>query len=68
MRSSGVGTFAKLAAMTVPALQSILDQGGQRFRTANPQTWAEQAGLAAANRWADLRRLQDALDAGLRRD
>ena len=68
LRNSGIGTFAKLAATTAPALQSILDQGGARFRIANPQTWAEQAGLAAANRWADLRRLQDALDAGLRRD
>ena len=68
LRSSGVNTFAKLAGASIPALQAILDKGGARFRTANPQTWAEQAGLAAANRWADLRRLQDALDAGLRRD
>jgi predicted flap endonuclease-1-like 5' DNA nuclease len=68
LRSSGVNTFAKLAHTTIPALQAILDRGGQRFRTANPQTWAEQATLAVANRWADLRRLQDALDAGLRRD
>jgi predicted flap endonuclease-1-like 5' DNA nuclease len=68
LRSSGVGTFTKLAAMTTPALQGILDKGGPRFRVANPQTWAEQAALAAANRWADLRRLQDALDAGVRRD
>jgi predicted flap endonuclease-1-like 5' DNA nuclease len=68
LRSSSVGTFAKLAAMTVPSLKAILDKGGPRFRTANPQTWAEQAALAVANRWAELRRLQDALDAGLRRD
>lgn len=68
LRSSGVGSFASLAAMTRPALQAILDKGGQRFRTADPQTWAEQAALAVANRWADLRRLQDALDGGLRRD
>jgi predicted flap endonuclease-1-like 5' DNA nuclease len=67
MRSSGVGTFAKLAGMTIPALQAILDKGGPRFRVANPQTWAEQAGLAASNRWADLRKLQDELDAGVRR-
>ena len=68
LRSSGVGTFSRLAAMTVPSLQAILDKGGPRFRMANPQTWAEQAALAVANRWAELRRLQDELDAGLRRD
>jgi predicted flap endonuclease-1-like 5' DNA nuclease len=67
MRNNGVGTFAKLAGTTVAALQAILDKGGTRFRTANPATWAEQAALAAANRWADLRRLQDELDAGVRR-
>jgi predicted flap endonuclease-1-like 5' DNA nuclease len=67
LRSSGVNTFAKLAGMSIAGLQAILDKGGPRFRMANPQTWAEQAALAVANRWADLRRLQDALDAGLRR-
>lgn len=67
LRSNGVDTFAKLAAATLPTLQAILDKGGTRFRIANPQTWAEQAALAAANRWVDLRRLQDELDAGLRR-
>jgi len=67
MRSNGIGTFAKLAGTALPALQAILDKGGTRFRTANPGTWAEQAALAAANRWADLRRLQDELDAGVRR-
>jgi predicted flap endonuclease-1-like 5' DNA nuclease len=67
MRSNGVGTFARLAGMSIPALQEILDKGGTRFSVANPQTWAEQAALAAANRWADLRRLQDELDAGVRR-
>ena len=68
LRSSGVSTFAKLAGMSIAGLQAILDKGGPRFRMANPQTWAEQAALAVANRWTDLRRLQDALDAGLRRD
>ena len=68
MRRNGVDTFAKLAGMTVAALQAILDKGGPRFSLANPQTWAEQAALAAANRWADLRSLQDRLDAGVRRD
>jgi predicted flap endonuclease-1-like 5' DNA nuclease len=67
LRLNGVSSFARLAAMSVPALQAILDKGGERFRIANPQTWAEQAALAAANRWGDLRRLQDALDAGVRR-
>jgi predicted flap endonuclease-1-like 5' DNA nuclease len=67
LRSNGVNSFAKLAASPIAGLQAILDKGGARFRIANPQTWAEQAALAAANRWADLRALQGTLDAGLRR-
>jgi len=67
MRNNGVKSFAGLAGMARPAIQAILDKGGDRFRVANPETWAEQAALAAANRWADLRRLQDVLDAGVRR-
>ena len=67
LRRNGVVSFAALAAMARPAIQSILDKGGDRFRVANPETWAEQAALAAANRWADLRKLQDVLDAGVRR-
>jgi predicted flap endonuclease-1-like 5' DNA nuclease len=64
LRSNGVNSFAKLADMSAASLQAMLNVGGSRFRLANPQTWPEQAALAAANRWADLRRLQDSLDAG----
>jgi predicted flap endonuclease-1-like 5' DNA nuclease len=67
MRANGIGTFAKLAGTPASTVQASLDRGGARFRTANPGTWAEQAGLAAANRWAELRAMQDALDAGMRR-
>ena len=67
LRSNGVTTFKQLSGMSVPALRAILDKGGERFRINNPQTWAEQAGLAAANRWADLRALQDVLIDGVRR-
>jgi predicted flap endonuclease-1-like 5' DNA nuclease len=67
MRTNGIGTFAALAGTPASTVQAILDRGGARFRTANPGTWSEQAALAAANRWADLRALQVSLDAGIRR-
>jgi predicted flap endonuclease-1-like 5' DNA nuclease len=67
LRSNGVSGFGALAGMSVPALQALLDAAGPRFRTANPGTWPEQAALAAANRWADLRKLQDELIGGVRR-
>jgi predicted flap endonuclease-1-like 5' DNA nuclease len=67
LRSNGVGTFTQLAGASAAAIQAILDSAGPRFKLANPQTWAEQAALAAANRWGELRLLQDSLVAGLPR-
>jgi predicted flap endonuclease-1-like 5' DNA nuclease len=67
LRANGIGTFSQLAMAPMSALQSVLANAGSRFRTANPQTWAEQAALAAGNRWSELRRYQDQLDAGIRR-
>ena len=67
LRSNGVGTFALLAASSQAALKAILNKGGPAYDVANPETWPEQAGLAAQNRWQDLRKLQERLDAGVRR-
>ena len=67
LRSNGVGTFALLAASSQAALKAILNKGGPAYDVANPETWPEQAGLAAQNRWQDLRNLQERLDAGVRR-
>jgi hypothetical protein len=60
-------TFAQLAKATVPEMRTILDNAGPRYRIANPSTWAEQAALAADNKWAELKALQDALSAGIKK-
>jgi predicted flap endonuclease-1-like 5' DNA nuclease len=65
--NAGIKTFAQLAAATVPQMRKILDDGGSRFRIANPSTWAQQAALAADNKWAELKKLQDKLSAGLKK-
>ena len=67
LRSNGIGTFAQLAGASTAALQGILATAGPRYNLANPQTWTEQAALAAANRWSELRQLQESLAAGLPR-
>ena len=46
-------------------ITAILDKGGSRFKLANPSTWAKQSLLCAENRWAELKVLQDELDAGV---
>jgi predicted flap endonuclease-1-like 5' DNA nuclease len=64
LNSAGIKTFAQLAATDVTKLQGILTAAG--LRLADPGTWAEQAGLAAAGKMDELQKLQDALKGGRR--
>jgi predicted flap endonuclease-1-like 5' DNA nuclease len=65
--NAGVKTFAQLAKQTVPQMRKVLDDGGSRFRIANPSTWAQQAALAAENKWEELKKLQDKLSGGVKK-
>lgn len=64
-KAAGIRMFSELAQTPQSRMQEILDQGGPSFSLANPSTWARQASLAANNQWADLRQLQDDLEAGV---
>ncbi len=66
-KNAGVKTFAQVAAASVPQMRKILDDAGSRYRIANPGTWAQQAALAASNKWSELKKLQDELSAGLKK-
>jgi predicted flap endonuclease-1-like 5' DNA nuclease len=68
LKENGVRTFAQLAKADIPSISAILDKGGARFKLANPGSWAEQAALAAANKWHELKKMQDELTAGVRFD
>ena len=65
--NAGIKTFTQLAVASVPQMRKILDDGGSRFRIANPGTWAQQAALVAANKWAELKKLQDDLSGGVKK-
>jgi predicted flap endonuclease-1-like 5' DNA nuclease len=65
-QAAGIHRFVQVAAMTPAAIQAMLDEAGPSFRIADPQTWPEQAALAAANRWDELKALQDELVGGRR--
>lgn len=66
-KSAGLITLADVAKASVPEMRKILDDGGSRFRIANPATWAQQANLAANNQWTALKELQDELSGGLKK-
>jgi predicted flap endonuclease-1-like 5' DNA nuclease len=63
--AAGQKTFTQVSQMSIQQMSKILDDAGPRFKLANPETWAQQASLAANNRWAELKTLQDNLTAGV---
>lgn len=66
LNKNGISKFFELARTPIDTIQRILDAAGPNYKLANPETWPEQAELAARNRWNALRSLQDALNAGKR--
>jgi len=66
LTDAGIPTFAKLAAASQTRLKKILADAGNRYKMHNPATWPEQAKLAKAGKWDELKKLQDQLDGGRR--
>ncbi len=65
LNEAGIFTYRDLAARTPEELQAILDRA-KVARITNPETWAEQAKLAAEGRWEELKALQATLKGGRR--
>ncbi|NBD35574.1 MAG: hypothetical protein GVY30_06205 [Chloroflexi bacterium] len=66
LNEHGILTFEQLAETRVGRLEEILEEAGPRFRMAVPETWPEQAALAAVGDWEGLRLFQDELVGGRR--
>jgi len=64
IHDAGIHTYQRLADTTVTDIQAILDAAGPNFRLAKPETWPDQASLAAMNQWAALKAWQEILDGG----
>jgi ribosomal protein L30 len=64
LREAGIGSFADLAATGTERLAEILQEAN--LRLASPETWAEQAKLAAAGDFDELKQLQERLKGGRR--
>lgn len=63
LRGQGYTTWAGLAAASPADLRRILEQGGERFRMLNPDSWPQQARLADEGRWGELKEYQKQLKA-----
>jgi subtilisin-like proprotein convertase family protein len=64
LNNAGVFTFAQLAEMETEDIQDILDAAGPAYNRHDPETWAEQAELAANEEWDELKTWQDELVGG----
>ena len=64
LKADGINTWAELGASNLDRLKDILGKAGERYRLADPTTWAKQADLAANGKWKDLSEYQDYLDGG----
>jgi len=64
LNGGGIYSFSTLSVSPDSLLKTILQGGGERFKMHNPQTWPQQAQLAAEGRWEELKVLQDELDGG----
>jgi ferredoxin/predicted flap endonuclease-1-like 5' DNA nuclease len=62
LNSNGIYTFEQLANSQVETLSGYLRDAG--FRLNDPTSWPEQAALAAAGKWEELKALQSKLNAG----
>ena len=67
LSSNGITTYAQLAKADPAAVQEMLKKSSGRFNMAKPQTWPEQAELAANGNWDALKKLQDELHGGTRK-
>ena len=64
LQGAGVTTYAQLADMDTDTIKAILSEAN--VRVAVSDTWAVQAGLAAAEDWKGLEELKAVLNAGRR--
>jgi len=67
LKAAGIDTFDALAKAPVEKIHEVLEAGGSKFNLAKPETWAEQAALAAKGDWVTFDKLTEELVGGVRK-
>ncbi|TAG46736.1 MAG: 50S ribosomal protein L21 [Betaproteobacteria bacterium] len=67
LRDANLGTFEAISKASIEQLKAALEAGGPKFNIAKPDTWAEQAALAAKGDWAAFDKLTEELVGGVRK-
>ena len=61
---NGIDTFPKLANARPDQIREVLTAAGGIYAQQDPTTWAQQAAMAAAGQWDELKAWQDVLNGG----
>jgi large subunit ribosomal protein L21 len=64
---NGITTFAQIAETAPEKITEMLKASGGRFGMARPETWPQQAALAAAGKWDEFKKLTDELVGGVKK-
>ncbi len=64
LEASEIRTFSALGKTSGKKLKDILEAAGSKFQMHDPASWPKQAKLAAAEKWDELKALQDKLVGG----
>ena len=64
LQDAGITTWDQLSMTSPYRLREILDAGGPQYNIHDPETWPQQADLAAKEHWDELKKLQDELIGG----
>ncbi|MBI1396604.1 MAG: 50S ribosomal protein L21 [Betaproteobacteria bacterium] len=67
LRGNGVASFADLAKLEPARITEMLKASGGRFGMARPDSWPQQAALAAEGKWDELKKLTDELVGGVKK-
>ncbi|HKK40679.1 MAG TPA: 50S ribosomal protein L21 [Cryomorphaceae bacterium] len=65
LNSSGIKSYKDLANTSVEKLNELLSEEGGAYASHNPETWPEQAQLAADGKFDELKEWQDKLEGGV---
>ncbi|WP_300604237.1 glycoside hydrolase family 13 [Niabella sp.] len=64
LEQEGIQNFKDLSKATIKKLKGALDAAGSKFAMHDPKSWPKQAKLAAAEKWEELKALQQELIGG----
>ena len=68
LNAAGIYTYQAITKLSEQEIEKILVPNRNSYTVFNCSTWSEQANLADQGKWDDLKKLQDIIDKGVKRN